>query len=192
MHRLARVVLGADDTPTAMTMVTIFSAVLAVVLSLAGSVLALMYYRVQSQPDTASQSRVVRAVRGWIARQRRKHSVVRTVEKEIRVEVPTEKIVVKEKEVPVEVEKIVTKVVERKVEVPIVQEKIVAQIKEVPVEVEKIVVRTVEVPKPELVLVPIPLDADEEMRRRILERVKRAHHVSASNDEPEGVTAAAS
>jgi hypothetical protein len=192
IHRFARSIFGADDTATAMKMVTIFSGVLAVVLSLAGSALALMYYRVQSQASTAPKSLVVRAVRGWIARQRRKHSVVKTVEKEVRVEVPTEKIVVKEKEVPVEVEKIVTKTIERKVEVPVVEEKIVVQIKEVPVEVERVVVKTVEVPKPELVLVPIPLDANEEMRRRILEHVRRAHGAPASNDEPEGVAAAAS
>ena len=82
--------------------------------------------------------------------------VEKVVEKEVRVEVPVEKIVEKvvEKEVRVEVpvEKIVEKVVEKEVRVEVPVEKIVEKVveKEVRVEVpvEKIVEKIVEVPPP--------------------------------------------
>ena len=76
--------------------------------------------------------------------------VEKVVEKEVRVEVPVEKIVEKvvEKEVRVEVpvEKIVEKVVEKEVRVEVPVEKIVEKIVEVPV--EKIVEKVIEVVPP--------------------------------------------
>ena len=90
--------------------------------------------------------------------------VEKSVEKEVRVEVPVEKVVEKivEKEVRVEVpvEKVVEKIVEKEVRVEVPVEKIVEKIVEVPVEkivekevrvevpVEKIVERVIEVVPP--------------------------------------------
>jgi hypothetical protein len=127
MHRLAQSVLGNQDDNAAMLVLGWFSVVSAVVLAAAGSVLAALHFRHVTQPAAdagASSSRLARALRGWLARRRRRHSLVRTVE------------------------------VEKVVEKP----------------VEKFVDRVVEVTKPELVLVPVPLEATEEERRRILSR----------------------
>ena len=122
-------------------MVVIFSSIIALVMSLAGWGLAAMYYRIRSQPTVARSGPLIRSIRGWIARQRRKHSIIKTVEKIVEVPKPVtvEKIV--------EVEKIV------KVEVPVEVEKVVKVEKVVEVEVIK------EVSKPELIMVPVPLDA---------------------------------
>ena len=90
----------------------------------------------------------------------------RIVEKEVRVEVPVEKIVEKIVEVPVE------KIVEKRVEVPV--EKIVEKRVEVPVEVpvEKIVEKRVEVPVEKIVekevRVEVPVEVPVE---KIVEKV---------------------
>ena len=81
--------------------------------------------------------------------------VEKIVEKEVRVEVPVEKIVevpverIVEKIVEVPVEKIVEKIVEKEVRVEVPVEKIVEKIVEVPV--EKIVEKIVEVPVEKIV-----------------------------------------
>ena len=53
--------------------------------------------------------------------------------------------------------------------------------REVEVPVERIVVRSTEVVKPELVLVPVPLEATEEERRRIMERAAHVHETDFGN-----------
>jgi hypothetical protein len=143
MYRLARFFFDADDNAAAMRTLAWFSIIAAIALSTAGTILAAMHFRTLTQAETGRPNPLARAVRGWIARQRRKHSVVRKVE------------VVREIEVPME------RIVERKVEVP--------------VPVDRVVVREVEVAKPELVLVPVPLEATEEERRRIMVRAAQAN-----------------
>ena len=103
----------------------------------------------------------------------------RVVEKvvEKKVEVPVEKIVVKE----VPVEKIVEKIVEKRVEVPV--EKIV--VKEVPVEkiVEKIVEKRVEVPVEKIVVKEVPVEKIVEKIVEV-ERPVEAEVVEAEVVEP--------
>jgi len=131
MHRLARFFFGADDDAAATRTMGWFSTVAAIVLSTAGSILAATHFRSVTQTATVRSSPLVRSMRGWLARQRRKHSIVKKVE------------VVREVEKPVERE----------------------------------VVRQVEVVKPELVLVPVPLEATEEERRRIMARAARENGI---------------
>ena len=138
MHRMARFFIGADDNDAAMRMVGWFSIVVATVLATAGSVLAAMHYRTMTQPAQAGPNKLARALHGWVARQRRRHSIVKTVEVEKRVEVPVE----------------VEKIVERRIEVP--------------VNVDRIVEKLVEVTRPELVRVAVPLEATESERRRLM------------------------
>jgi hypothetical protein len=128
MHRLAKFFFSAEDNAAAMRTLAWFSIVAAVVLSTTGSILAATHFRTLTQPMTEQPNRLARAIRGWIARQRRKHSVVKKVE------------VVREVEVPV----------------------------------DRVVVREVEVVKPEIVLVPVPLEATEAARRHIMERAAHA------------------
>ena len=73
-----------------------------------------MYYRIKSQPAVIRSSPLIRSVRGWIARRRRKYPVVVTFEKIVEVKVP------------------------------------------------------------ELIMVPVPLDATEELRRQMMERAHTA------------------
>jgi len=138
MHRLARFFFGSDDDAAAIRMLGWFSIVSAIVLSTAGSILAATHFRSVTQSTTSRSNSLARSIRGWLARQRLKHSVVKKVE------------VVREVEVPV----------------------------------DRVVDRTVEVVKPELVLVPVPLEAKEEERRRIMARAAQAHGIGTNDQAP--------
>jgi hypothetical protein len=128
MHRLAKFFFGAEDNAAAMRVLTWFSIIAACVLATAGAILAALHFRALSQPaPEAGPNRLAHALRGWIARQRRRHSVVRTVE----------------------------------------------VVREVPVPVDRVVERPVEVIRPELVLVPVPLEATEDERRQAMAHAAR-------------------
>jgi hypothetical protein len=101
----------------------------------------------------------------------------RVVEKEIVREVPVERVVEKPIEVvrEVPVDRIVT--VDREVPVERIVEKPVEVVREVPV--DRVVEKIVEVIKPELVLVPVPLEATEAQRRRIMEMAAVEHGETA-------------
>jgi hypothetical protein len=178
MHDLARFFFPtqykADETAAAQRTVVWFSVIAAIVLSTAGSTLAIMHYRTLSQPAAPQPNRLARALRGLaLLHRRRKHPIIKQVEVVREVEVPVEKVVERKVEVPVEVP--VEKIVERKVEVPVPIEKIVERKIEVPVPVDRIVEKKVEVIKPEIILVPVPLEASEAARRDIMERAARAN-----------------
>ena len=125
------------DNAAAMRMLSWFSIIAAIVLSTTGSILAATHFRTLTQAESKRPNRLARALRGCIARQRRKHSVLAKVE------------VVREVEVPV----------------------------------ERVVVRSVEVPKPELVLVPVPLEATEGARRQIMAHAAQTIGTSAGSQQ---------
>lgn len=128
MHRPARFFFGKDDNATAARGLTWFSIVTAGALATAGTMLAALHFRILTQqpPARRTESPLARALRSWVARQRKKHSVVKTIE------------VVREVEVPV----------------------------------DRIVQQRVEVAVPEPVLVPVPLEASEDERRRIMAQAR--------------------
>jgi hypothetical protein len=128
IHRLAKFLFNAEDDTAARRVLVWFSIVAASVLATAGSILAALHFRILTQSEQGS-NQLARALRGWIARQRRKHSVIKMVE----------------------------------------------VMREVPVPVEKVVERLVEVVRPELVLVPVPLEATEDERRQAMAHAARVN-----------------
>ena len=99
--------------------------------------------------------------------------VEKIVEREVRVEVPVEKIVTKEVRVEVPVEKIVKvpveKIVEREVRVEVPVEKVVTKEVRVEVPVEKVVTKEVrvEVPVEKIVKVPVEKIVEKEVIREV-------------------------
>lgn len=106
MHRLAKIVFGAASDDNAARTLGLFATVSAAVLAVAGSLLAAVHFRLETQPaDSAVPRRrpLERAFRATLARLRRGKAVERLILKEKRVEVPVEVQVVKVVEKSVEV-----------------------------------------------------------------------------------------
>ena len=106
MHRLAKIVFGTASDDNAARTLGLFATVSAAVLAMAGSLLAAIHFRLETQPaDSPVPGRrpLERAFRATLARIRRGKAVERRVLVEKRVEVPVEVQVVKVVERPVEV-----------------------------------------------------------------------------------------
>lgn len=146
MHRLSQVIFGNSSDENAARTLAIFVTISAAVLALAGSLLAAMHYRIETQSaeNGVNQRRLMgRALRATMARIRRRKPIIKTVEKIL--EVPVDRPVIQ--------------VVEKTV------------IQEVPKEVVKEVVKYIEVP----VAIPIPVSASVSERDAAIEKAMRPH-----------------
>lgn len=106
MHRLAMVMFGSASDDNASRTLGVFASISAAVLALAGSLLAAMHYRLETQGAEFSRPGrgvMARALRNTLARLRRGKLVERRIVVEKTIEVPVEVPVVRIVEKPVEV-----------------------------------------------------------------------------------------
>ena len=106
MHRLAMVVFGSTSDDNASRTLGVFASISAAVLALAGSLIAAIHYRLETQGAEFSRPGrgvLARALRNSLARLRRGKPVERRIVVEKTIEVPVEVPVVRIVEKPVEV-----------------------------------------------------------------------------------------